>query len=132
MFKNIEYSLRKFLLEQGIKIGISQPIKEDFVSVIAVDSYEKDVKSFDDDYKVDKINFLLHIVASNHAKMIELLDKYLAIKEGGEIPFQVYDFSSGTAVSDIECTLSMPESIQFNAPYGTTFMDTIVITYRRL
>ena len=129
---NIENSLRKFFVDNGIQVALSQPENQEFISVVSLESYEKDVKSFDGDYLVDKIHYVLHIVANSHDEMINILKKYLPLKETGEKPFQVYDFSSGKAVSDIECTISMPDPIQFNMPFGTTFMDNIIITYRRL
>jgi len=132
MIKNIEQSLKKLFKENDIDVLVSQPEKSEFVSVISLDKYTKNKIAMDNNYKVDIMQFLLHIVAGNHEQMADILERYLSFKEPLETPFVVYDFSSGLAVKDVECTISMPRDIQFNTPFGTTFMDDIIITYRRL
>ena len=132
MLRNIEYSIRKLFKDHSIEVSVSQPEESEFISVISLNTYDKDKEAMDNHLPVETFSFVLHIVTENHSQMLDKFEKYLFFRESGVSPFTVYDFSTGTAVKDVECTISMPNRVQFNMPYGTTFMDDIIITYRQL
>lgn len=130
MLESIEYSLQKLFKDNGISVAISQPKDESYISCISLSDIDIDAESFNGYVYEGTYHFMLNIVASSHEEMLDLLEKYLVIRELKSKPFTIYDFHTGKAVKNIECNLSMPSKIMFDAPFSTAFIDELLVTVR--
>lgn len=131
MIENILYSLQKYFKERGIDIAIDNSdgkMQDDFITLSSI-SPEEFVIS--DNIKKSTYSILIYLYGVDKREFWKKIDKYLSVKSASEQPFTVYDFSSGNAITDFDCSISMPEEIVFKAPFGQSAVDTIYLTIRR-
>lgn len=132
MLESIEYSLQKLFKDNGIDVAISQPKGTGYISCISINDIDVDAVSFNEGVTEGTYHYMLNIVATSHKEMLDLMEKYLIIRNLKENPFIIYDFDTGTAVKNIDCKLSMPAKIVFNAPFSTAFVDELIVEIRKI
>jgi len=131
MIENLLYSVQKYFQDNGISVAIDNSdgkLEDDFITLSSI---TPELITVGDEYKKRIITLLIYLYDNNKHNFWRKVDQYLTIKSAGEQSFQVYDFSSGTANFNYDCTISMPDNAVFKTPFGNSMVDTIIITIRR-